>query len=152
MEKRANTSLITLVPKYANLSGLNDYQPISLVGCIYKTIAKTLVLRLQKCINEVVGINQFTFIQKGQFIDCAFITNKLVGIMKKNINGSIFLKVDFEKAFDSVAWEYLDFVIKMIGFGKKWCMWIMSCISITSVSILVNGSPTREITMDRGLR
>lgn len=42
--------------------------------------------------------------------------------------------------------------MKLIGFGSIWCGWVMSCASIATTAILVNGSPTREVSMERGLR
>ncbi|PNY01537.1 cysteine-rich receptor-like protein kinase [Trifolium pratense] len=61
-------------------------------------------------------------------------------------------KVDFEKAYDSVDWEFLDFVMLKIGFHEKWRRWISECLKSASISVLVNGSPTKEFGMGRGLR
>ena len=64
----------------------------------------------------------------------------------------LLFKVDFEKAFDSVKWRFLLDVIGEIGFGLKWRNWITSCLSSTSVSVMINGSPSNEFKMERGLR
>ncbi|PNX58979.1 ribonuclease H, partial [Trifolium pratense] len=61
-------------------------------------------------------------------------------------------KVDFEKAFDSVDWSFLDFVMQKMGFHEKWRRWISECLNTASVSVLVNGSATKEFEMGRGLR
>ncbi|KAJ9566895.1 hypothetical protein OSB04_002861 [Centaurea solstitialis] len=39
-----------------------------------------------------------------------------------------------------------------MGFGEKWCKWIVACLESASVSILVNGAPTKEFKMSRGIR
>ncbi|XP_039003080.1 uncharacterized protein LOC120129709 [Hibiscus syriacus] len=39
-----------------------------------------------------------------------------------------------------------------MGFGSRWCSWISECLSTASISILVNGSPSKEFPMDKGLR
>ncbi|GJZ94119.1 reverse transcriptase zinc-binding domain-containing protein [Tanacetum coccineum] len=62
------------------------------------------------------------------------------------------IRVDFEKAFDSVSWKYLDFVLLNLGFGFKWCSWINACLSSSQALILVNGSPTLEFSIKRGPR
>ncbi|GKE22393.1 putative RNA-directed DNA polymerase, eukaryota, reverse transcriptase zinc-binding domain protein, partial [Tanacetum coccineum] len=61
-------------------------------------------------------------------------------------------KVDFEKAFDSIRWDFLDLVMEKIGFGSKWRSWIHGCLSNARSSVLVNGSPTNEFEIFRGLR
>ncbi|GJV79572.1 putative RNA-directed DNA polymerase, eukaryota, reverse transcriptase zinc-binding domain protein, partial [Tanacetum coccineum] len=61
-------------------------------------------------------------------------------------------KVDFEKAYDSVNWKYLDYILEQFGFGLKWRGWIQECFQSARTSILVNGSPTSEFSIKRGLR
>ena len=62
------------------------------------------------------------------------------------------MKLDFHKAFDSVAWGFLDWVLKQMAFPDKWREWIRVCVMSASASILINGSPTTPIKMQRGLR
>nr|GEV74591.1 RNA-directed DNA polymerase, eukaryota [Tanacetum cinerariifolium] len=60
--------------------------------------------------------------------------------------------VDFEKAFDSVKWDYLDETLKAFGFGLKWRNWIISCLNNAMGSVLVNGSPTLEFQFHKGFK
>ena len=62
-DKRLNVSFITLIPKRVSAMGMNDYRPISLVGSIYKILAKVLANRLWIILDEVIGPNQFSFIK-----------------------------------------------------------------------------------------
>ncbi|GJS46147.1 RNA-directed DNA polymerase, eukaryota, reverse transcriptase zinc-binding domain protein [Tanacetum coccineum] len=61
-------------------------------------------------------------------------------------------KVDFEKAYDSVRWDFVDTILKKFGFGDKWCKWIHSCLQSSRGSILINGSPTPEFQFFKGLK
>ncbi|KAJ9564448.1 hypothetical protein OSB04_000414 [Centaurea solstitialis] len=63
----------------------------------------------------------------------------------------ILAKVDFEKAFDSVNWNFLFHIMDQMGFGLKWINWIRGCLKSASTSILINGSPSKEFRMERGL-
>jgi hypothetical protein len=62
----------------------------------------------------------------------------------------LLFKIDFEKAYNLVEWEYLDSVMGKLGFSDK--RWIMTCVSSATASVLVNGSPTNEFQMGRVLR
>ncbi|CAM8878686.1 unnamed protein product [Rhodiola kirilowii] len=62
------------------------------------------------------------------------------------------IKLDFCKAYDSINWEYLDQIQRLMGFGDKWRHWIRECISTPKLAVLINGSPTEEFPMERGLR
>lgn len=64
----------------------------------------------------------------------------------------MFLKVDFEKAYDRVNWNFLRFMLKKMGFGVNWCKWMEACVFSSHMSILVYGSPTKEFKVERGLR
>lgn len=62
------------------------------------------------------------------------------------------LKLDFEKAFDSVKWSFLQKVLQGFGFGNKWRGWLEAILTTTRLSVLVNGSPSSEFGISRGLR
>ena len=62
------------------------------------------------------------------------------------------IKLDFEKAYDSVNWSFLEVIMGKLGFGRKWISWIMNCVTTASMSIILNGSPLKPLKMERGLR
>lgn len=64
----------------------------------------------------------------------------------------VMFKVDFEKAYDSVSWAFLSFIMEKMGFSAVWRKWILECLNTTSVSVLVNGNPKEEFSMGQGLR
>ncbi|MCI24871.1 receptor-like kinase, partial [Trifolium medium] len=47
--------------------------------------------------------------------------------------------VDFEKAYDSVDWGYLDKVMERMVFPTLWRKWIKECVGTATASVLVNG-------------
>jgi hypothetical protein len=61
-------------------------------------------------------------------------------------------KIDFYKALDSVSWDYLDDIMSYMGFGRKWRNMIYECISSSKLLVLINGSPSKEFYVRRGLR
>lgn len=72
-------------------------------------------------------------------------------IQKRRCKGVI-LKLDFEKAFDMVNWDFLLDTMKVMNFDHKWCSWIKSLLESTRISVIVNGTPSKEFAPRRGLR
>ncbi|GKC34452.1 putative RNA-directed DNA polymerase, eukaryota, reverse transcriptase zinc-binding domain protein, partial [Tanacetum coccineum] len=64
----------------------------------------------------------------------------------------LLFKVDFEKAFDIVYWNFLQDVMRQMGFRDRWRKWIGACLSLASILVLVNWFPSSEFKMKRGLR
>jgi hypothetical protein len=64
----------------------------------------------------------------------------------------VLCKLDIEKAYDHVNWEFLLYLLRRSGFSSKWCDWIGFCISTVRFSILINGYPQGFFASSRGLR
>ncbi len=62
------------------------------------------------------------------------------------------LKIDTEKAFDTLEWSFLLNVLRLHGFSSIWINWVSQCISTPSFSSLINGSPFGNFKSSRGLR
>ncbi|GKA48669.1 RNA-directed DNA polymerase, eukaryota, partial [Tanacetum coccineum] len=77
--------------------------------------------------------------------------DKAPGLMEHKSKLMIF-KVDFEKAFDSIHWSFLDNVMILMGFGFIWRNLIKGCFNSTTSSVFINGSPSKEFSLERGLR
>lgn len=71
-------------------------------------------------------------------------------VIKKEKDGILF-KIDFEKVYDSIRWDFFDYTMERMGFGRKWRVWIMICVFIISMLILVNGIFIKFFNMEKGL-
>lgn len=70
------------------------------------------------------------------------VINEIIDLAKRRRDRCLLLKVDFEKAYDSVSWKYLDYMLIRMGFNFTWRRWMKACVTSNSISVLVNGSPT----------
>jgi len=147
-----NASFLCLVPKVENPQQLGEFRPISLVGCLYKIISKALSLRLKKVINRVIDIRQLSFLEGRGLLDGVLVANEVLEEYKRKRKSCVFFKVDYEKAYDSVSWDFIYYMLERLGFCAQWIRWINCCFESASVSVLVNGSPTREFFPRKGLR
>ena len=147
-----NTTFIVLVPKKFEAEDLKDFRPISLVNSLYKLISKVLANRLKKVMSCLVNKAQISFVEGRQILDASLIANEIIDSMVKEKETCILCKLDIEKAYDQISWNFLFTVRQQMGFGIKWILWIKWCITTTSFSILVNGSPADFFRSSRGLR
>jgi len=116
-----------------------------------KIIAKILSKRLKQVL-KLVGETQTTFVTGRQILDGALIGNEVVDWLKKSRKKGALLKLDFQKAYDTIDWHLLDQVMQMMGFGEKWRRWIQECITKATILVVVNGKPTKPFRTRRGLR
>lgn len=101
----------------------------------------------------LVSTNKATFIPGRQITDGILLAHELVqGFNRKSGSFCACVKVDLQKAYDSVNCEFLWKVLEDLGFGTRWIGWMKQCIADPTFSVLVNGSPTRFISSTRVLR
>jgi len=98
-----NASFIALIPKVADPQFLNDYRPISLIGCMYKIVAKVLANRMKKVMAFIVDETQSTFIEGRHLLHSVLIANEVIDEAKRSNKSCPIFKVDYEKAYDSVS-------------------------------------------------
>ncbi|CAJ2672661.1 unnamed protein product [Trifolium pratense] len=152
LTKGINSTFIALIPKTDSPQRLNDFRPISLVGSLYKILAKVLANRLRQVMGSVISEAQTAFVKNRQILDGILIANEIVDEARKSKKDLMLFKVDFEKAYDSVDWGYLDDVMGRMSFPTLWRKWIRECVGTATTFVLVNGSPTDEFPLRRGLR
>ncbi|XP_026416137.1 uncharacterized protein LOC113311520 [Papaver somniferum] len=71
--------------------------------------------------------------------------------LKRKKNG-ILCKIDFQKAYDNVSWDFLDYTLMWMGFGSQWRKWIKAYTRYVNFSILINGSSNGRFASSKGLR
>ncbi|MCH86516.1 LINE-1 reverse transcriptase like, partial [Trifolium medium] len=152
LPKAITASFLVLVPKKDHLQSLTDYRPICLVSSLYKILSKVLADRLKKVLGKVISKLQSAFIPNRQILDGVLVVNELLDLAKRRKDKCLFFKVDFERAYDTVNWNFLDYMLGRMGFAGEWRSWIRACIFQSSMSVLVNGSPTEDFVVGKGLR
>ncbi|KAJ3701655.1 hypothetical protein LUZ61_005360 [Rhynchospora tenuis] len=147
-----NKANIVLIKKEQDAETLSDFRPISVIAFIPKLISKVLANRLATCISELIPETQTGFI-KGRLITENFaVARELVTLIHKQSEPAFLLKLDFKKAFDSVAWPFLFAILIQRGFPHAFISWLQLLFSSATSSVLVNGFVGPSFQHKRGLR
>ena len=120
MLKELNKTEIVLIPKVKNPESMSQFKPISLCNFVYKVISKVMVNRLKPYLGELISENQSAFVVGRQIHDNILITQETFHYMrlkKKSKKYEIALKIDMNKAYDWVEWDFLEEVKGRIGFN-----------------------------------
>ena len=96
--KSINTTFLVLIPKKGGVEDLKDFQPISLVGSLYKLLAN----RLKKVVGKVVSEAQNAFMEGRQITDVSLIVNEVIDYWHKKGEKGVICKLDIEKAYDNI--------------------------------------------------
>jgi hypothetical protein len=62
------------------------------------------------------------------------------------------LKLDYEKAYHKVNWDFLLDVLEKRGFGGRWIWWIKSILHKGSVGVTINNVESEFFQTGKGLR
>ena len=151
-EKSLNATFVSLIPKKSEAMEVKDFRPISLVGGVYKILAKLLANHLRVVLPKIISNSQNAFVQGRQILDSILIANECLDSRVQQGDPGVLCKLDVEKAYDHVNWDFLLYLLTRCGFSEKWRHWNKFYISTARFSILVNGSPCGFFASSRGLR
>ena len=85
--KSLNATFLVLVPNKEGAENLKDFKPISLVGSLYKLLAKVLANRFKNVMGKVISEPQNVFVEGRQILDVVLIANEAVDSRLKSNQG-----------------------------------------------------------------
>ena len=139
-----NDAMVVLIPKVFKPEKIMQFRPISLCNVLFKTITKAMVLRLKKLMPKLIGPAQASLIPGRLSTDNIVVVQEAVHSMrrKKGRKGWMLLKLDLEKAYDRIRWDFLEDILYAAKLPHIWIKWIMECVTNPGMSLLWNGERT----------
>jgi len=145
--------IITTIPKEGKPKlYLKNWRPITLLNTAYKIASAAIAERLKTVLPQIIHEDQKGFI-KGRYIgdNIRMLYDTMLYTEKENIPGML-LTIDFEKAFDSVSWRFLQKSLDYFNFGPDIKRWVSTFYKNIKSCVSVNGHYTKWFDVGRGVR
>lgn len=119
---------------------------------IYKIFAKTLQLRLQPILRDVISPEQTVFLSLWFILDNIVLTHEALHWTKESRQPTVFLKLDFSKAYNKIFWNLFFKQWMKMGINKKITRWLKLLFGNTTAIINLNRSPSESFRVEKGVR
>jgi hypothetical protein len=149
---RLNFGILVLLPKIKGANQIKQYGPICLLNVIYKIITTVLTIRLTSVISKVINEAQTTFIPGRFILDGVLVVHEILHDLRVKKKRGIILKLDFEKAYDKVNWNFLQDLLSRKNFDEHWIEWTMKAVQGGKVVVNLNGELGNYFRSFKGLR
>ena len=145
--------ILTCLPKDNNPQQfLKNLRPITLLNVDYKLLSGVLAMRIQKVLPDIISVPQKGFL-KGRYIgENTRLVCDIINYLKAIKREGLILLIDFEKAFDSQEWKYINEVLLAYNFGKCYKKWFKILYNKSCSSIINNGYLSESFPLERGCR
>ena len=131
---------------------IKNWRPISLLNVTYKIASACIASRLKTILPKIIDPDQSGFMTDRFTGDNIRLIYDIFNYANKNQKTGILLLIDFEKAFDSVSWSFLDKSLSYFNFGPTLQKWIKIFYTNIKSSVMINGKVSNWFKIGRGCR
>jgi exonuclease III len=145
---------IVLLYKKGDSRDPRNYRPITLLQVDYKILAKILVTRIKKVINNFVSKEQLGFVPKRLIGEASHLLKLVQAYLEEEGRDGLLLALDWEKAFDRVSWDYYHLALEALHFGpsfRGWARLLSNPEALPVRRIKANGSRSNPFTIKCGV-
>ncbi|XP_074304837.1 uncharacterized protein LOC141639662 [Silene latifolia] len=148
-----NATNISLIPKCERPTSVKQFRPIACCNVLYKVISKLLCNRLALILPDIIHESQGEFVKGRSIIENVLICQDIVHqYSRKNVSPRCLFKIDLQKAYDTVEWDFVRQLLIGLKFPSKFVNLLMACITSTSYTLVLNGNNFGYFKGERGLR
>ena len=131
---------------------LSNWRPITLLNVIYKIGSACIANRIKSVLEELINEDQTGFV-KNRFIgDNLRLIYDIINFLTETNSPGLLICCDFEKAFDTLDWNFLMITLQAFGFGSDICRWVETLYKHGKSCISVNGQISSWFSISRGCR
>ena len=148
-----NLGIITCLPKQGkDRRYMKNWRPITLLNSTYKIFSGMLAERIKSTLDDIVHNDQKGFVQNRFIGENIRLIHDIMTECESDNKQGILILVDFEKAFDTLDWKFIQTVFEMRNYGEKILNWIKILQNGSRSMVSQNGFFSDLIKLERGCR
>ena len=145
--------LITCLPKGDKPKQfLKNWRPITLLNVIYKLASGCIAERLKSVLPKLISSDQTGFISGRYIGENTRMIYDIMNYTEENNIPGLLLIIDFEKAFDTISWEFIKKVLDFFNFGESIKQWVSVFYNDISSAVIQSGHLSDFFQIYRGCR
>ena len=113
--------MLILLQKTPDADTIQKYRPICLLQVLYKIMTKVITLRAEPVMGKLISNCQNAFIKGRNIMDGVLSLHEILHEARRKKQQALVLKLEFEKAYDKVDWNFLLKCFNQKGFSDLWC-------------------------------
>ena len=145
-------AVITLLDKNKDRTILKNWRPISLLNTDYKIATKALSNRLKQLLPKLINKDQVGYVQGRNILENIRTLQDVVTYTRERNMPGMLICIDFEKAFDSIEWDFLHAMLGKYNFGPSFKKWVTTIYKNISSCIINSGTTSQQFSLERGVR
>ncbi|CAL2271420.1 unnamed protein product [Prunus armeniaca] len=111
--------------------------------------------RLKQFLPEIISPAQNVFVPNRQIQDNILLAHEAFHLLKLRKSTKLYalgMKLDMNKVYDRVEWNFLEAIMRKLGFANKWVRLIMSLVKSVELALVINGKPGSYFKSTHGIR
>ena len=145
--------IITLIPKGdKDKLYLKNWRPLTLLNTLYKLVSGCIAERIKPCLETIIHADQKGFVPNRYIGESIRTTYDILDYAKTHNKTGLLLLIDFEKAYDSVSFNYIKKCLAFFNFGESLIRWVGILLQGFSAVINLCGNVTNPFNISRGCR
>jgi hypothetical protein len=109
-----------------------------------------VINRLSLVVSKVIGPSQSAFLPGRNILEGVVVLHEALHELRRKKQKGVILKLDFEKAYDKVNWNFLQQLLRLKDFSGKWFQCIENIVTSGCVSVKVNDETGPFFRLGRG--
>ena len=145
--------IISIIPKgEKDKRFLKNWRPLCLLNSLYKIVSGALAERIKPSLDFIIHGDQKGFIAGRYIGEVVRTTFDIIQYAKEANRTGVLLLIDFEKAYDSISFKFINKALKFLNFGEDLIRWINILLNNFKAVINHCGNVSDSFIIERGCR